>query len=200
MRSVVAPILCLVLSACAAAPPPPDVFYRLDHRQVKALTSPALPGVVEVATLSAEGLAGDRALLSRSREHPDQVARYSYHFWGEPPPLLVRDELVRVLREAGAAAQVVTANLRIPADFIVEGRLKRFEQVVGGAPAVVVEAELGVVRVHGNGLLLLRDYLVETPAAGDTPGDAVAALQLCLDQLLSRFVSDLSALHPPDQH
>jgi len=188
--------LTLVLSACAGAPPPPDVFYRLDHRPVNALPSPALPGVVEVATLSSEGLAGDRALLFSSREHPDQVARYSFHFWVEPPPLLVRDELVRLLREAAAAPQVVTANLRVPADFVVEGRLKRFEQVVGGPPAVVVEAELGVVRVHGNELLLLHDYQMETPAAGDAPGDAVAALQLCLDQMLGRFLADLSALHP----
>jgi len=193
MKTAFALTLCLVLAACAGAPPPPDVFYRLDHRPVKALAAPVLAGVVEVATPSAEGLAGDRALLYSSREHPDQVGRYSFHFWVEPPPLLVRDELVRVLREAQVAPQVVTANLRVPADFVIEGRLKRFEQLAGGAPAVAVEIELGVVRVRGNELLLLRSYRQETPAAGDSPADAVAALQLCLDQLLNRFLADLSA-------
>ena len=193
MKILLSLTLCLALGACAAAPPPPDQFYRLDHRPVTALAAPVLPGVVEVGTLSAEGLAGDRALLYSSREHPDQVGRYSFHFWVEPPPLLVRAELVRVLREAQAAPQVVTANLRVPADFVIEGRLKRFEQLAGGAPAVAVEVELGVVRVRGNELLLLRNYRQETPAAGDAPADAVAALQLCLDQLLIRFLTDLTA-------
>lgn len=194
MKAAVPLIACFLMAGCAGSPPPPDVFYRLDHRPVQALATPALPGVVEVASLSAEGLAADRALLFSSREHPDQLARYSYHFWVEAPPLLIRDELVRVLRDAGVATQVVTADLRVPADFIVEGRLKRFEQVVGGPPAVVMEAELGVVRLRGNQLLMLRDYRVETPAAGDAPGDAAAALQICLDHLLSRFVGDLARL------
>lgn len=185
-------LLAGLLSGCAAPPPPRDSFYRLEVAASPALAHAPLHGVVEVSHFGAEGLTGERALLYSYRDKPDQVLRYSYHLWTEPPASLLEGQLVRVLRAAHAATSVVTADLRVPPDYVIEGRLRRFEQLAGARPAVLVEIDLGVVRVHGNALLLLRTYKVEKPSRTEQVPDAVAAFQAAVGEVFAQFLDDLS--------
>jgi ABC-type uncharacterized transport system auxiliary subunit len=194
MRQVWPLLLAVLLGACAGPPPPADTFYRLQVPAEAALDPKPLPGVLEVSRFAAEGLTGERALLYSYRDRPDQVMRYRYHIWTDTPPVLLQDQLVRTLRQARAADQVVTSDLNVSPAFVIQGRLRRFEQLAGTPPAVVVEADIGLVRVHGSELLLLNSYRVETPAASDQPGDAVAALQAATGDLFSRFLADLARL------
>ncbi|HIJ37715.1 MAG TPA: ABC transporter [Rhodospirillaceae bacterium] len=197
MRSLPVLLIFLALTACAGSPPPPDVFFRLETAVVKPLPAPIFAGVLEVQRLGAEGLVAERALLFSEGDQPQQLARYSYHFWTEPPASLLRDQMVTTLRAAGVAKQVVTADLRVPADYVIEGRLRRFEQRTGAAAGVVVDAEIGLIQVRGNRLLMVHDYHLESPAAGNSPEAAVAAFQTALDQLQQRFLGDLAGLAQP---
>lgn len=185
--------LTLWLGGCSS-PPPPDTFYRLQPLTPATLPRPVLPGVVEVTRFGADGLTGDRALLYSYRDKPDQLLRYSYHLWTEAPPTLLRDQLVEMLRRARAADRVVTADLRVPPDYVVEGRLRRFEQLAGSPPGVVVTMDLGVVQVHGNQLLMLNTYHVEKPATSEQPADAVVAFQAAVDEAFTHFLHDLRHL------
>ena len=188
-------LLLLLGSGCALAPPPPpDTFYRLEVAAPAVLPRPLLPGVVEVKRFDAEGLTGDRALLYSYRDRPDQVLRYSYHFWVDAPPTLFQDQLLRVLRQAGAVDTVVTSGIDLSPDYVIEGRLRRFEELAGASPAVVVEADIAVVRVRGDALLMLHSYRVEKPAASEQPADAVRAFQAAVGELAGRFLDDLSRM------
>jgi ABC-type uncharacterized transport system auxiliary subunit len=152
------------------------------------------PGIVEVGRFTAEGLAGERFLLYSYRDAPDQIRRFGYHLWGEPPPVLLQDELVGQLRAIHAAPAVVTADLRVPPDFLIEGRLHRFEMIVGPPSAVRVEMDLGVVRLKGGVLLHLANYRVEKPVAGEQPAASVPAFRAAVAELYQRFIDDLAAL------
>jgi ABC-type uncharacterized transport system auxiliary subunit len=182
------------LAACSTGSPPRDAFYRLDIPEPARLAAPVLPGVVEVSRFGAEGLTGDRAMLYSYRDRPEQLLRYDYRYWTEPPPILLQDGLVRLLRDVGAADQVVTADLRVPPDYVVEGRLRRFEQVAGTPPGVVVVIDMGVVRTHGNQLILLDSYRSEKTAASEQTSDVVTAYQAALGEVFGRLVADLSRL------
>ncbi len=87
---------------------------------------------------------------------------------------------------------VVTADLRVPPDFIVEGRLRRFEQTIGPTAFVRVEMDLGVVRLRGEKLLQLTTYRADKPTTGDRPGDAIAAYRDAVADIFQRFIADLA--------
>jgi cholesterol transport system auxiliary component len=184
--------LLLLLGACVGGSSPADIYYRLDVPAPAVVASPLLPGVVEVGRFAAEGLAGERSLLYSYRDKPDQLLRYGYHLWVEPPPVLLQNQLVRLLRDVHAAPTVVTADLRVPPDFLIEGRLRRFEQIAGAPLSVVVDLDLGVVRLHGGDLVLLGNYRTEKLMTGDQPADAVRAYQAAVGDIFGRFLADLA--------
>lgn len=186
--------LLLLLGGCFGGGAPADSFYRLDVAAPATLSAPILPGVVEVGRFAAEGLTGERSLLYSYRDKPDQLLRYGYHLWVEPPPVLLQNQLVRLLRESHTASTVVTADLRVPPDFLIEGRLRRFEQIAGERPVVVVDMDLGVVRLRGGELLLLHGYRAEKPMAGNDPSDAVQAYQSAVSEIFDRFLADLAQM------
>ncbi len=192
-------LIALALTGLAACAPggsvQRDAFYRLavpapSQAQIQA-GQPILPGVVEVQRPAAEGLAVDRAIVYSYRDRPQEVDHYSYHFWTEPPAVLVQDQLVEFLRAAKAAERVVTSELRVPPQWVVQSRIKRFEQLAGSEPAVVIEMEMGVTRLRGNELTFLKTYRVETPMRGDNVPAAVNAFDAALADLFRQFLADL---------
>ncbi len=185
--------LVLLLGACFGGAAPSDSFYRLEVPAPAALPAPPLQGVVEVGRFAAEGLTAERALLYSYRDKPDQLSRYGYHLWVEPPAVLLQGQMVRLLRQAQAAPAVVTADLRVPSDFRIEGRLHRFEQVVGPPSGVVVDLDVSLIRPRTGELLLQRGYHVEKPTSGDQPAEAVQAYQAAVSEIFGRFLADLAA-------
>jgi ABC-type uncharacterized transport system auxiliary subunit len=188
--------LVVLLAACFGGGTPVDNFYRLTVPAPPALAVPPLDGAVEVRRPVALGMTGERALLVSDRVAPEQVKRRPYDFWTEPPPVMVQDALVTFLRRAKAAPLVVTSEFRVPAEYRIEGRLRRFEQIAGAAPTVVVEMDLGLVRTGHNDLLHLATYQAEEPVAGTAAADAVPAYQAALTRVFGLFLTDLEARRP----
>ncbi len=189
-------LLALTLTSCAGPTPPADQYFRLDVTAPTAMPAPALPGVVEVNRFAAQGLAGERSMLYSRAETPGQVARYSYALWVESPTLLLQNQLIAVMRGARAADLVVSPDLHTPPEHVVQGRILRFEEVLGPTPKVVVELELGVVRLHGGEMRLLRTYRAEAPLNGDKPADAAQGFQTAVGDIFGHFVTDLQTLRP----
>lgn len=191
-----AAVLCLtgMLAACAGGgEPPPDHYYRLDVPvAVEPLPRPLFPGTIEVAPLMADGLVSDRAVVYLYANQPDEIHQYTYHFWNTPPATLVQQQLIQVLRRAGAARHVVSTDLRLPADASIEGRVRRFEQVFdGSAVRVVIDLELAVVRAKDEGVVLLKEYRAERPAGDDSLRAATTAASEALGDIFTRFLADI---------
>jgi len=192
-RSVVG-ILAVLLAACAQPPVAQDTFYRLQVAPpAVALATPRLPGTLQVPRFAADGLMAGRPLVFSEAADPLKVEAYHYHFWIEPPGVMLRDELVGYLRAAGVARQVVTPELRLEPDFVLSARIRRIEQVRGAAPKVVVVLDVALNSRQEDRLLLLKTYRVETEAADNSVGAAVAALNGAMATVWAGIVTDIPA-------
>jgi cholesterol transport system auxiliary component len=193
-RIVAALALLLAVAACAGPPPPPESFHRIAVPAVAApLARAPLPGALEVERFATDGVLAERALTYGVEG--GALRHYAYDLWSEPPGLMLQGLLVRYLTAAGAAAVVVTPELRVLPDWTVRAKLTRFEQLAGGAK-VAVEMELAVVSARDGHLMLLKTYGAEPATASGSIGDAVRALEQGVATIFGRFLADLAAVRP----
>ncbi len=151
----------------------------------------AYPGVLSVAQLEAEGLLRERPLLYSTTGSATEMQQHDYHYWMDPPTRMLQVQLVDYLRASGLAQSVVTPDLRIKADYEVNGRIKRLERLLGGGPArVVVELELSLVARPNNELIVIGTYSAEAIAGDDGVESSVLALNQALGQVFERFLAD----------
>ena len=183
----------LLLAGCAQPQVvPKDHYYRLRvPAPAKVQTQPKLDGIIEIDRFSADGLVAGRSIVYSASDKPNQLMDYNYHFWTEPPTVLLRDQLIEYLRAAGVAKTVVTAELRVAPDFIISGKIKRFEQVRDASPHVVLEMELGLRQAGTDNLVYWGTYAKKVAAEGTTVADGVKAANTALAQVYSDYVRDL---------
>jgi ABC-type uncharacterized transport system auxiliary subunit len=185
----------LALVGCAATRPPRTRFFRLDPTvpSVAATSSPALAGVLVVERLVADPLVAERPMLHGGPPSLE-VRQHPYHYWVEPPPEMLQYELAAHLRARAIAAVVTTPDLRLRADYVVRGRLRRFERVtMGDRPSIVVEAQLSMSRARRDQLLWSGTYRAEIVAEGGDVPNAVAAFNRGVDDVCTRFAADIAA-------
>lgn len=191
-RFLVAGLIAALAAGCAQPPVPQDHFYRIQVAPpANVLATPRLPGTLEVSNLMADGLTGGRPIVYSDAGTPLEVNEYHYHFWTEPPPSMLRDQLVSYLRDAGLAKTVVTPDLRLEPDFAITGRIRQLEQVRGASPRVVVSIELALRALREERLLLVKTYRVESPSSGDSVSAAVDAFNAALGTLYGQFLADV---------
>jgi ABC-type uncharacterized transport system auxiliary subunit len=180
---------------CASGPAPRDHFYRVNVAASAPLASPALPGVLEVDRLRVEAIAQGRRMLYRDASLPNVIGQHSYHFWADPPGVMLQDQLVGYLRTAGAAKGVVMPGIHVDSDFTLKGRLARMERHIGsGAPRIVIEIEFVLLGSRGRKPLLHETYLEERTVSGDTVGAAVTAYDDALAAIFQRLLADVPRL------
>jgi ABC-type uncharacterized transport system auxiliary subunit len=190
-------IAAIVLVGCAQPQPVPrDNYYRLglepSRVQVSRSSEPKLNGIVEIDRFSADGLVAGRSIVYSQSNKPNQLMEYNYHFWTDPPTILLRDQLIAHLRAAGVAKTVVTAEMRVAPDFVISGKIKRFEQVRDSSPHVILEMELGL-RSGGTDILIhWGTYRKKVAAAGATVADGVRAANIALSEVYTDYIRDLT--------
>lgn len=194
MKRYLTAILLTALTACSSPPTPKDTFYRLEVAQpADMFAPPPIPGVLEVNRLDTDGVLAERAL---AYQEGGKLQRYRYDFWSEAPGLMLQDRIAAYLTTANAAAKVVTPDLRVPPDYALRGKLKRFEQIAG-ADSVAVEMQLALVNARDGSLILMNTYAAQVKTDGETPAAATAALGSGVTDILNRFRTDLAATDMP---
>jgi ABC-type uncharacterized transport system auxiliary subunit len=185
----------LLVAGCASGPAPRDHFYRLEIPAPQTKLEPApLDGTVEVDRLRADALTRERTLLYRVSSGDAEVRRHTYHQWIDSPTLLIQRQLVEFLREAGAARQVVTPEMRVKPDLVIDGRLLELQQIQGGGePHVVVGIELTLTRIDDRTLLVHETYREQRPTAGVGVSAAVDSFGAALESIFERFLADAGA-------
>jgi ABC-type uncharacterized transport system auxiliary subunit len=185
--------LAATLSACGGgAPPPPEHFYRLTAPALAPATKP-LPGILVVERLRADGVTGERPMAHSKAGQEKSLETYRYHYWTEAPGKMLQQLLAKSLKDAKAARDVLTDEVKVDGDFILKGRLLHFEQVLGGSPKVVLEADMTLMKAKDYSLVHHAIYREEQEAAGESPAMAVEAMQKAFDRLSARIGTDLKA-------
>lgn len=184
-----------LLAGCGGSSPPvpADNFYRILISGPEARsTGMALSGVVSVTAFDADGLVRARPVLFTPSGESHAVRQHNYHFWADSPTKLLQEQLVGYLKKTGLAETVVTPELRVRADFELMGKIKRLERLVGdGAPRVIAELELSLVRLADRRLVVTNTYAVELPADGDSVSASVLALTEAVGRIFAAFAADI---------
>ena len=189
----------LALSGCAAGPGIPDtVYYRLPPRaelSAPLRDEPMSPRPVVVATLLADGLHSDQAIIYSLDPDGARLKAYHYQLWVDPPVRLLQRRLIGALR-AARVSNIVADRLPNQVDALrIEGRLERFERirVAGDQWKVAVTLVLRADLRDGKPPLVLREYSLERAAAGASVRDSVDALGAAVDHIHADFLRDLEA-------
>ncbi len=182
----------LLLWGCASGPAPTDHHYRIDVAAPEAPAAKPLNGVLQVDRLRADALAGERDILYQNRSDQSEIRKYTYHLWSDPPAILLQTELVSFLDEAGAAEVVIPVSARVQPDYLVSGRLHRFEQVLDSDARVNVEIHLTLTSSDGR-ILTNQTYRDERAAADRTVAASASAFGEAVHDIFERFLADLNA-------
>lgn len=190
---ILAAFLMFGLAACAQPPVPQDRFFRL---QVEAPqpASAALGGIVEIDRLGAEGLTSGRAIVYTDAGSPSLAQEYNYDFWIEPPGDMLRDALIKYLRNAGVAEALVTPDSRAEADYNLVGRIERLEIVRGSSPFGVAEIEFSLTSTSTGTLLMIESYVAIIDAPDGTVPGGVFAINQGVAQIFGQLTADLRNL------
>jgi len=187
-------VMCAVLlSACGSASPvPEDQFYRLKVQAPSDTGKVLFSGTLEVNRFVADGLTAGRPIVYSESGKAYQVKEFHYHFWTQPPTVMLRDELVSYLRARKVSDMVVTREMRANPDYILTGKILRLEKIVGTPPKTVLEIELGLRKPGSGKILFLDTYRKETVSGGTGVDAAVRSLNMSLTEIYKKFVNDLS--------
>ena len=186
-----APLLLLGGCLSSAPPVPRDHYYRVLVPAPARSDVPILKGVLAIAPLEADGLLRERPLVYSASGESYEMQQHDYHYWTDPPPRMLQIQLIDYLRRSGLAATVVTPDLRIEADYVLSGRIKRLERLLGGGPPrVVAEIELALVESSSKRLILVRSYDAEVLSADESVAASITALNTALTRIFESFLTD----------
>lgn len=186
--------LVAVVGACGGnATVPENHFYRLEVQPHDGAAKQVISGVLEVDRLLSAGELTQRSIVYRHADNPHQLKVYHYHFWNEPPGILLQAELVSYLQSAGVADKVVTPEMRVRPDFAVTGRVEKLERVVGGSNAGTIEIKLVLRRVADGKVLVAKTYSRDFTPADDGLTPLVKGFSASAREIFKAFVDDLAA-------
>lgn len=198
MRALpVVAVVAALVSGCGATTeaPPRDSFYRLDVAAPEALRADALlDGPLIVKRFGADGTVGQRPIVYADASSRHALHQYNYHLWADPPPRMVQELTVDMLRGAGVAEPVVTPEVRVQADYELTGKIKLLEHLRGEESSVEVRLEFHLHRLRDGELLLVQDYEVSRAAADASVTEATRAMNEALGEIYTRLVADIAAL------
>lgn len=191
-------VLAVVVFAmgCTAGTVPPNRFYRLQV-DTPATTvdaaAPKLNGVLVVQRFRAAGLIDERPILY-SESTGLEVRQHHYHHWVDPPTDMIQEHMVAYLRATKAASVVTTPESRIRGDFVLRGRISRFEHIlVDGAHRVLIETQVSLKDATRRHLLFSDTYRAEAEASGQGMEAVVEAFNRSVREILGQVARDVSA-------
>ncbi len=192
IRSCFAACALLGIAACSSPPVPTDTFYNLSLDLAATTTVDAsIGGIAEVPPFWAEGVINERPIVFR--ESATQRKQYTYHYWSEPPSVMLQRGLIDTLRNADVFDQVTSPEVRANRDYEIVGTLRRLDHVVAGGPAkIAVEFELSLRRIRGNETVFANTYSAERNA-GRSVESAVEALGEAVGDLYAQAIRDMAS-------
>lgn len=176
---------------------PEDYFYRLPIAHPTApLENKAINGTLAIAPLQAEGVYRERPLLYVDAKRPLELVQYHYRHWTQVPSQLIQDSMLEYLRETNIADQVIRMRTGKQVEFIIQGRLQKFERVVHGSKTeVVVELELEYrQRLAGGYRSEAKNYKQRIVSDDSTIHDSVQTFGEALKHIYDQMVADVQTM------
>ncbi len=130
----------------------------------------------------------------RYRIGSNETAAYEYHRWGERPGLMVRNSLIRALRNTGKYERVVEATSSGTGDYLVRGKLNEFDEVDGASIQTRISLQIELVDRKTNRSIWDRVIEREEPVNSKTVPEVVQSLDRNLQHVLADAVVQIDQL------
>ena len=184
----------LLLSACGAARP--ITYYSLDPPEVTPAAQ-RLEAALLVGHITAPLVYRDTRIIYRTG--PNAMGLYEEHRWSEPPAAMFEEMLLHALRQSHRykSVQLLTSNAH--GDYVLRGRVERFEQVDGSPVVARVWLRLSLYDLKNGQTVWNGSYEKDEPASANDFPSIVAALNLNLQKAvleLTAGVDEYLAAHP----
>lgn len=114
---------------------------------------------------------------------------YAHHFWSDVPSNLYRFVLLSKFEQSGIFKSLVGQNSPVLADFILEGRLDSFEQIIDKKENYVKLAlSLNLVDVKQNKIIAHKNFIVKENIAKIDINETFKAFEKALNELTNEIV------------
>ncbi|MCX5659950.1 MAG: ABC-type transport auxiliary lipoprotein family protein [Planctomycetota bacterium] len=189
-------VACLVACLCALAAPfagcaaPPDErFYDLNVKVPPAKA--AIPLTLAVKGFAASGECASERMAYRKGDV--EIAFYRYQRWTRPPAEMVRDAFVTGLRGSSSFQNVWELGHPGDADWVLGGRLRRFEEVDSANTwEARLSLDLFVTDARSGKLVYSRAFERSAPAERRNPEAVAAAMSKLLGEVVEAVRGDLA--------
>ncbi len=181
--------LALALGGCMGAVPAGSVLRpELSGHATGAAT---LKGTTQVLPFRARGVLSDEKLAFRRDDRPGEILQNGSVRWDEPPARMVERGLVRFLRHGGGT-KILSADSRGLPEYWISGTVLRFEQVIAGGGAMVVEVELALIKAKEREVVMSGSYCATEALEGARSGAIVEAVERASVRVFAMFAADLA--------
>jgi cholesterol transport system auxiliary component len=191
MRSIISSLL--VIAACLAdvgcVSTRPVHYYTLG-----APSPPANQSRPDGLTLLVGSIATPEALQDsriRYRAGSNEAGAYEYHRWTERPGSMVRNALMRALRDSGKYQRVLESASSIHGDYLLRGKLDEFDEVDSTAIQTKISLRVELVERKTNENVWDHTAECEEPVSGRSVVDVVQSLDRNLQQVVSEIAGEL---------
>ena len=172
---------CIAGSGCVSTKPPH--YYTLGPAP-----SPANLGKPDGLILLVGNIATPEALQDgriRYRTGSNEAGAYEYHRWAERPGLMVRDALVRAIRDSVKYRRVLESGSLANGDYLLRGKLDEFDEV--DRASIQTKISLHVELLDRKTNQNVWDHIAEReePVNGKSVGDVVQSLDRNLQHVVS---------------
>jgi ABC-type uncharacterized transport system auxiliary subunit len=173
-----------ILAGCGAARP--IKYYTLDPPAVTPAAQ-RLDTALLIGRISAPILYRDTRIVYRTGAN--ETGLYEDHRWAAAPSQIVEEMLLESLRKSRRyrSVQLVASNAQ--GDYVLRGRIERFEQVEGKPLTTRVWLHLRLYDPKEGHTVWTQNYEQDVDVSGNDLPSVVAAL----DQNLQRGVQELTA-------
>jgi ABC-type uncharacterized transport system auxiliary subunit len=183
-----------LLSACGAARP--ITYYSLNPPAVTP-ASQRLDVSLLVGHVTAPSVYRESRILYRTG--PNSMGTYEDNRWVEPPPSMCEEMLLDTLRRSHRYRSVQELGSNARGDYLIRGRLERFEQVEGSPLQARVWLRLSLYDPKSGNTVWSNTYEQDEPVAEKDLASVVSALNQNLQRAVLQLTSEIDqylAAHP----
>jgi cholesterol transport system auxiliary component len=176
---------CVADSACVSTRP-------VHYYTLKSLLPPANRSKPDGLILVVGNIATPEILQDtriRYRSGSNEAGAYEYNRWTERPGLMVRDALMRALRDSGKYQRVLESGSSANGDYLLRGKLEEFDEVDQASIQTRISLRVELLDRKTNQYVWDHTAEREDPVSGKNVVDVVQSF----DRNLRQVVRDLAA-------
>jgi len=174
----------VLLAGCGTARP--IKYYSLDPPAVTPAAQ-QLDVSLLIGRIGAPLVYRDTRIVYRTGAN--ELGLYDEHRWAEAPALMVEEMLLQSLRKSGRYRSVQMMASNAQGDYIVRGRVERFEQVEGKPMTARIWLHLSLYEPKTGHTVWTQNYEQDE----DVAGSEISAVVAALDHNLQRGIREITA-------